>query len=110
MLGIDPGPFHMPSLGTCNPGYSQGHFKIAHHILASTFPPHFSLPFRAVRRVVLTVDPTEARGTGTGVAVDAISAVGPIFAGVAGTFINILLALGAPETRQAVTEESVDAI
>lgn len=72
--------------------------------------PCRAVPLRAVRRVVLAVDAAEARGAGAGVAVDAVGAVGTILAGVAGTLIDVLLALGPTETSQALAEERADAV
>lgn len=51
-----------------------------------------------VRCVVLTVNPTESRWTGTGVTVHTIRAVGAVFTWVTVTFINVLLTFAAPET------------
>lgn len=67
-------------------------------------------PFCAVRSVVLTVDPAEACGAGAGVAVHAVGAVAPVAAGAAGTLVDVLLAEGALEARQAVAEGCVDAV
>uniref|UniRef100_A0A8C1M8X7 Uncharacterized protein n=1 Tax=Cyprinus carpio TaxID=7962 RepID=A0A8C1M8X7_CYPCA len=46
------------------------------------------LPLSTVRCVVLTVNPTESRWTGTGVTVHTIRAVGAVFTWVTVTFIN----------------------
>lgn len=67
-------------------------------------------PFCAVRSVVLTVDPAETCGAGAGVAVHAVGAVAPVAAGAAGTLVDVLLAEGALEARQAVAEGCVDAV
>ena len=67
-------------------------------------------PLCAVGRVVLTVDPTEARGAGARVAGHAVGAVGAVVAGVAGTLVDVLLAEGALEAGQAVAEGHVDAV
>lgn len=67
-------------------------------------------PLRAVGRVVLTVDPAEARGTGARVAVHAVRAVGPIAAGVTGTLVDVLLTESALEAGQAIAEGRVDAV
>lgn len=64
-----------------------------------------SVPLSAVWSVIFTVDPTEASRTGTGVAVDTVSAVGSVLARVALTLINVLLALCAPKAGQAGTQE-----
>lgn len=56
------------------------------------------------------MDAAEAGGAGAGVAVDAVGAVGPVLAGVAGALIDVLLALGPTETSQALTEERANAI
>lgn len=45
--------------------------------------------------------PTEARGTGAGVAVDTVCTVGSIFTWVTVTLVDVLLTLSATETRQA---------
>lgn len=78
------------------------------------FPPMASLepraPLCAVGRVVLTVDPAEARGTGARVAVHAVRAVGPVAAGVTGTLVDVLLTESALEAGQAVAEGRVDAV
>lgn len=57
------------------------------------------VPLRAVRGVVLTVDPTESGRAGAGVAVNAVCAVGSVPAGVALTLVDVLLALWTPEAR-----------
>lgn len=65
------------------------------------------VPLSAVRSVVFTVDPTEARRAGTGVAVDAVSAVGSVLAWVALALVDVLLALCAPEAGQAGAQKAV---
>lgn len=66
-----------------------------------------SLPLSAVGSVIFTVDSAEAGRAGTGVAVDAIGAVGPVLTWVTLTLIDVLLALGAPEPGQAGAQEAV---
>lgn len=56
------------------------------------------------------MDAAEAGGAGAGVAVDAVGAVGTILAGVAGTLIDVFLALGSTETSQALAEERADTV
>ena len=66
-----------------------------------------SVPLSAVGSVIFTVDPAEAGRTGTGVAVDAVGAVGSVLAGVALTLIDVLLTLCAPKAGQAGAQEVV---
>lgn len=66
-----------------------------------------SLPLSTVGCVVFTVDSTEASRAGTGVTVDTVRAIGPIFAGVALTLINVFLALCASKSWQTGTQEAV---
>lgn len=73
-------------------------------------PGWWNLPLGAVRCVILAVDAVEARRAGARVTVHAVGAVGTISAGIAGTFVDILLTEGALEARQAVAEGHVDAI
>lgn len=56
------------------------------------------------------MDAIEAHGAGTCVAVHTVSAIGTILAGIAGTFIDVLLTEGTLEAGQAVAEGCVDAI
>lgn len=56
------------------------------------------------------MDTTEARGTGTGVAVDTVGAVGVVLTRVTVTLVDVLLALGTTETRQAGTHKVVHLI
>ena len=72
--------------------------------------PMLAVPLSAVWCVVLAVDAAEAGGAGAGVAVDAVGAVGPVLAGVAGTLIDVFLALEPTEAGQALTEECANAI
>ena len=65
------------------------------------------LPLGAVGRVVLTVDATEARGAGAGVAVDAVGAVGVVLAGVAVARGDVLLAPRPSEAGKAAAREGV---
>lgn len=65
------------------------------------------LPLCAVRGVIFTVDPTKAGRAGAGVAVDAICAISSIFARVAFTLVNVLLARCAPKPEQAGAQEVV---
>lgn len=67
-------------------------------------------PLGTVRNVVLTVDAIEARGAGARVAVHTVGAVGTISAGIAGTFVDVLLTESTLEAGQAVAEGRVDAI
>lgn len=69
-----------------------------------------ALPLCAVRCVIFTVDPTEARRAGAGVAVHAVGAVGSIPARIALAFVDVFLALQSPEPRQAGTQEAVDLV
>lgn len=69
-----------------------------------------AVPLRAVRSVVLTVDPAEASRAGTGVAVDAVGAVGSILTRVALALVDVLLALCSPEAGQAGAQEAVDLV
>lgn len=66
-----------------------------------------SVPLGAVRSVIFTVDSTEARRAGTGVAVDTVGAVGSVPTGVALALVDVLLALCAPKAGQAGTPEAV---
>ncbi len=66
-----------------------------------------STPLSAVRSVIFTVDSTEAGWAGTGVAVDAVGAVGSVLARVALTLIDVFLALRAPKAWQAGAQEAV---
>ena len=68
------------------------------------------LPLCAVGGVALTVDPSEARRTGAGVAVHTVGAVGSVPAGVALTLVGVLLTPAAPEAGQAGAQEAVDLI
>lgn len=68
------------------------------------------VPLCAVGCVVFTVNSAEASRAGTCVAVDKVSAVGAVLAGVALTLVDVLLALGAPETRQAGAQEAINLI
>lgn len=68
------------------------------------------LPVCAVVGVDLTVDATEARRTGAGVAVHTIRAVGSVSAGVALALVYVLLASAATKPRQTGTRETVDAV
>lgn len=68
------------------------------------------VPLGAVGGVVLTVDPAEAGRAGTGVAVDAVGAVGSVLARVALALVDVLLALCAPEAGQAGAQEAVDLV
>lgn len=68
------------------------------------------VPLCAVGSVVFTVDSAEAGRAGTCVAVDKVSAVGAVLAGVALTLVDVLLALGAPEARQAGAQEAINLI
>lgn len=56
------------------------------------------------------MDAIEAHGAGACVAVHTVGAVGTISARIAGTFVDVLLAEGTLEARQAVAEGCVDAI
>lgn len=68
------------------------------------------VPLCAVGSVVFTVNSAEAGRAGTCVAVDKVSAVGAVLAGVALTLVDVLLALGAPEARQAGAQEAINLI
>lgn len=57
------------------------------------------LPVCAVVGVDLTVDATEARRAGAGVAVDTIGAVGTVLAGVTLTLVYVLLASATAKPR-----------
>lgn len=65
------------------------------------------VPLSAVRCVIFTVDPTEARRTGAGVTVDTVCAVGVVLAWVALALVDVFFTLGAPEARQAGAQEAV---
>lgn len=68
------------------------------------------LPLCAVWRVVFTVNSAEAGRAGTCVAVYKVGAVGAVLAGVALTLVDVLLALEAPEARQAGAQEAINLI
>lgn len=68
------------------------------------------VPLGAVGGVVFTVNPAEAGRAGARVAVDKVSAVGAVLAGVALTLVDVLLALEAPEARQAGAQEAINLI
>lgn len=56
------------------------------------------------------MDAIEARGAGARVAVHTVGAVGTILAGIAGTFVDVLLTESTLEAGQAVAEGRVDTI
>lgn len=56
------------------------------------------------------MDSAEAGRAGTRVAVDKVCAVGGVLAGVALTLVDVLLALEAPEARQAGAQEAINLI
>lgn len=68
------------------------------------------IPLCAVGSVVFTVNSAEAGRAGTRVAVDKVSAVGAVLAGVALTLVDVLLALETPEARQAGAQEAINLI
>lgn len=68
------------------------------------------LPVSAVIGVDFTIYATKARWAGAGVTVDTVSTVGPIFARVTFTLINILFTASPTKTRQTCTGERVNAI
>lgn len=53
------------------------------------------------------MDSTEAGWARAGVAVDTVGTVGSVLTWVAFTLIDVLLALCAPKTRQAGTQEAI---
>lgn len=66
-----------------------------------------SLPLGAVGSVIFTVDPAEARWAGTGVAVDAVGAVGSVFTRVALALVDVFLARCSPKAGQTGAQEAV---
>lgn len=80
------------------------------HSFPCLSPGWWDPPLGAVGCVILTVDAVEARGAGARVTVHAVGAVGTIPAGIAGTFVDVLLTEGTLEARQAVAEGRVDTI
>lgn len=68
------------------------------------------IPLSAVRCVIFTVDSTKAGRAGTGVAVDAVGAVGPVLTRVALTLVDVLFALCAPKAGQAGAQEAIHLI
>lgn len=65
-----------------------------------------SVPLSAVGSVIFTMDSTEARRAGTGVAVDTVGAVGSVLTWVALTLIDVFLTLRSPEAGQAAAQEA----
>lgn len=68
------------------------------------------VPLSAVRSVIFTVDSAKAGRAGTSVAVDVVSAIGGVLAGVALALVDVLLALCAPKARQAGAQEAINLI
>lgn len=66
-----------------------------------------SVPLSAVRSVIFTMDSAEASRAGTGVAVDAVGAVGSVLTRVALALVDVFLALRSPEAGQAGAQEAV---
>lgn len=66
-----------------------------------------SVPLSAVRSVIFTMNATEAKRAGAGVAVDTVSAVGSVLTGVALTLVDVLLAPRSAKAGRAGAQEAV---